>query len=238
MLNEQTVTKMNELKLFGMARGFADRIGRADHAELSHADFVGLLVEDEKLHRENQRLARLLQNAKLNAQACLEDVNYKHPRSLDKQTILELIRGDWLEKKLNILLTGPTGIGKSFIARALGHQACRAGHTTAYWRFPKLAESLFVAKADGTHLKMLARLARTQVLILDDFGLSPLTDPERKDMLEMVEDRYEIGPIVVTSQLPIKDWHQIVGDPTLADAILDRIFHRAHKIEMKGKSLR
>lgn len=238
MLNEQTTAIMNALKLFGMAQGFSARIGRPDHAELSHAEFVGLLVEDEKTYRENQRLARLLKNAKLKGQACLEDVDYKHPRGLSKQTILELTRGDWLEKKQNVLITGPTGIGKSFLANALGHQACRAGYTTNCHRLPRLLENLFVAKADGSHLKMLARLAKVQVLILDDFGLAPLADIERKDLLEIVEDRHGVGPLILTSQLPIKDWHQIIGEPTIADAIIDRVLHHVHKIELKGKSMR
>ncbi len=238
MLNEQTLVRMNELKLFGMSRGFNDRIGRADHTELSHADFVGLLVEDEKSYRENQRLTRLLAYARLKGQACLEDIDYKHPRGLVKQTILDMIRGDWLEKKRNILITGPTGIGKSFIASALGHQACRAGFTTSYLRLPRLFESLFGSKADGSHLKMLSRLAKIHVLILDDFGLSTLSDPERKDLLEIAEDRYNLAPLIITSQLPLKDWHMIIGEPTIADAILDRLFHQAYKIEMKGKSLR
>lgn len=238
MLNEPTISKMNELKLFGMSKGFAERIGRPDHADLSHADFVALLIDDEKIHRENQRLQRLLTNAKLKGPACLEDVDYKHPRGLTKQTVLDLVRGDWLVKNQNILITGPTGIGKSFIARALGHQACRAGHTTGYHRLPRLFESLFVAKADGTHLNLISRLAKVRVLVLDDFGLAPLSDLERKDLLEIVEDRYDLGPLVIASQLPIKDWHQVVGEPTLADAILDRLLHHAHKIELKGKSMR
>lgn len=240
MLNEQTMQKMNELKLFGMAKGFAERTGKTSHAELSHAEFVGLLVDDERVYRENQRLRRLLKNAKLRQQACLEDIDYRHPRGLSKQVILELTNCEWLTRKLNVLISGPTGIGKSFLVCALGNLACRAGYSTTYLRTPRLFETLFVAKADGSHLKLISRLAKVQVLILDDFGLSTISDQQRKDLLEIIEDRYNLGATIIASQFPINQWHQIIGEPTIADAICDRLFHNAYKIEFneKGESMR
>lgn len=235
MLNEQTVTKMNEMKLFGMAHGFAQRNGKADHGDLSHAEFVGLLVDDEKIHRETRRLERLLKNAKFKQQAALEDIDYKSPRGLSKQVMLELAGGHWLVKKQNILITGPTGIGKSYIASALGNQACRAGYVTRWERVPRLFESLFMARADASRLKAITQMEKAGVLILDDFGLSPLNDQERKDLLEIIEGRYGLGPTIVTAQAPTKDWHEIIGEPTIADAICDRMFHNAYKIELSGK---
>lgn len=235
MLNEHTITKMNELKLFGMANGFTERVGKANHAELSHAEFVGLLIDDEKVYRENQKMKRLLKNASFKQQACLEDVDYKLPRGLSKQIILELIRGEWLIRKQNILITGATGLGKSFLAQALGNQACRAGYSSKYLRVPRMFENLFFARANGSHLKLISHLAKVQVLLLDDFGLSPLTDVERKDLLEIVEDHYSAGSIIMTSQLETNEWHKIIGEPTIADAVCDRIFHNAYKIELKGK---
>jgi DNA replication protein DnaC len=239
MLNEQTITKMNEMKLFGMARGFVQRNGKADHSELSHAEFVGLLIDDEKTYRETQRLERLLKNAKFKQQACLEDIDYKNPRGLSKQVMLELVGGQWLIKKQNILITGPTGIGKSYIASALGNQACRAGYTTRWERVPRLFEILSMSKADASHLKTITQMGKVGVLILDDFGLAPLSDPERRDLLEIIEDRHGSCSTILTAQAPAKDWHEIIGEPTIADAICDRIFHNAYKIELSGrKSLR
>lgn len=238
MLNEQTIATLNQFKLFGMAKGFAERLSRTDHTELSHAEFMGLLVEDERAYRENMRLERLLKKAQLRQPASLEDVDYRHPRGLVKQVVVELSKGDWLSRHQNILITGPTGIGKSYLSCALGNQACRGGHTTQSVRFPRLLETLYSARADGSHLKLLVRLAKVQVLILDDFGLSPLSDLERKDFLEVVEDRYGVGSTIITSQLPTKAWHEIIGEPTVADAICDRLLHQAHRIELKGESMR
>lgn len=237
MLNEQTIAKMNQMKLFGMAKGFTERAGRSDHAELSHQEFVGLLTDDEKTYRETKRLERLLKYAKLKQQACLEDIDYKHQRGLSKQMMLELSGGQWLVKKQSIVITGPTGIGKSFIACALGNQACRAGYTTRLERVPRLFESLLMAKADGSHLKLITQLGKVGVLILDDLGLSPLKDEERNDLLEIIEDRTATGATVITSQLPIKNFHEAIGEPTIADAICRRMFHNAYKIELKGKAL-
>ena len=234
MINEQTVTKMNELKLFGMVKGFSERINQAKQTELSNSEFVGLLIDDEKIYRENQKMSRMLKNAKLRQQACLEEVDYTHPRGLSKQVIVELNRNQWLSSQQNVLITGSTGLGKSWLACALGNQACRAGYSTLYLRVPRLFEQLHIARADGTHFKLLSRLAKVSVLILDDFGLSPLADIERKDFLEIAEDRYGNGNLIVTSQFSTKEWHQLIGEPTIADAILDRIFHNAHKIELKG----
>lgn len=237
MLNEQSIGKMNEMKLFGMARGFAQRAGKSDHAELSHAEFVGLLIDDEKSYRETKRLERLLKYARLKQQAALEDLDYRHPRGLPKQMMLELSGGAWLIKKQNILITGPTGIGKSYIACALGNQACRAGLTTRLERVPRLFESLMMARADGSHLKLISQLGKVQVLILDDFGLSPLKEEERNDLLEILEDRHGAGATLVTSQLPAKNWHEVIGEPTVADAICRRMFHNAYRMELKGKAV-
>ena len=235
MMNEQTVTKMNELKLFGMAHSFAERIGKADHSDLSHSEFVGLLIDDEKTHRENRKMDQLLKNAKLKIkEACLEDIDYQYPRGISKQTILEFAQGAWLERKQNFLISGATGLGKTFISNALGNQACRAGYSTLYVRIPRLFEQLHVAKADGTHLNAIAKLSKINVLILDDFGFSPLTETERKDLLEIIEDRYHVGSVIMASQHPLKEFHRLMGEPTIADAICDRLFHNAYKLELKG----
>jgi DNA replication protein DnaC len=238
MLHEQTVATLNALRLTGMAKGFAERIGDPRNAELDHADFVGLLAQDEKTHRENQRLKRLLKNAKLKMPACLEDVNFHHPRGLEKAVVRELASGRWIEGKRNVLLTGPTGIGKTWLSNALGNQAARAGYTTLYVRAPRLFETLRQAQGDGTHMRHLSRLAKVQVLIIDDLLLTPLGEQERKDLLEIIEDRHQAGSTVVTSQCPRKQWHEGIGDPTLADAILDRLVHNAHKIALRGDTMR
>ena len=238
MLNEQTLQTLNALKLFGMARSFGDKIAHPSAADLSHPEFFGLIVQDEKTYRDNLRLKRLLLNAKLNQPACLEDIDYKHPRGLNKQTILELSATDWISRHDTVLLTGPTGVGKSFIACALGNFAARQGHTVLYLRAPRLFEMLLQSKADGSHLKTLTRLAKVQLLILDDLFLTPLDDLHRNDLLEIIEDRYQKNPTVITSQCPIKDWHTIIGEPTVADGILDRLLHHAYKIELKGESIR
>jgi len=238
MLNEQTIAILNSLKLFGMARSFQERLNSPSHAELSHAEFVGLLVQDEKTYRDNQRLKRLLKRARLRQAACLEDIDYRHPRSLSKQVILELSTTRWLDARRNVLITGPTGVGKSYLACALGNFAARAGYTVLYVRAPRLFESLQQARGDGSHLKTLTKLARVQLLIIDDFLLTHPTDWERRDLLEIVEDRYQTGATAITSQCPIGDWHPNIGDPTLADAICDRLFHNAYKIELRGDSMR
>jgi DNA replication protein DnaC len=226
------------LKLFGMAGGFEQRLNHPVHAELSHAEFVGLLVQDEKTYRDNQRLKRLLKNARLRQQAALEDIDYHHPRGLTKQTILELSDTRWLDGKRNVLITGPAGIGKSYLACALGNFAARSGRTVLYLRAPRLFEVLHQSRGDGSHLKTLTRMARMELLIIDDLLLTPLSDWERRDLLEIVEERYQSGATVITSQCPLGDWYPNIGDPTLADAICDRVMHNAYRIELRGDSMR
>ena len=238
MIHEQTMNTLHQLKLFGLARSFEERLKSAQEASLSHQEFVGLLVQDEKTYRENQRLKRLLKNARLKIHSSLEEIDYRTPRGLNKQTLLELGSPNWLESHRNVLLTGPTGVGKSFIACALGNFAARAGFTVAYFRAPRLFEILHQSKADGSHLKTLNKLAKIQILVLDDFLLTKLSDPERKDILEIIEDRYGSASTIIASQCPLKDWHPSIDDPTLADAICDRLFHNTVKIELKGESFR
>lgn len=238
MLNEQTLSTLNALKLFGMARGFSERLAHPKTAELSHEEFFGLLVQDEKTYRENLRLKRLLHNAKLKQPAALEDIDYKHPRGLNKQLILELSSAQWLTTHRTVLLSGPTGVGKSYIACALGNFAARLGFTVLYFRAPRLFETLLQSVGDGSHLKTLTRLAKVQLLILDDLFLSPLTDPQQKDLLEIIEDRHGQAPTVIASQCPMKEWHHLIGEPTIADAICDRLLHHSYKIELKGESIR
>jgi len=239
MSNCETLRKMNEMKLFGMAHCLEERFKTTLDQELSPEELLTMLIDDEYFYRQNNRLRRLLQNAKLRIpQACLEEIDYKHPRGLVKSRILELQKNNWIESASNILIAGPTGIGKSYLASAFGQWACRQGYPALYRRWSKLLSDLYAARADGTYLKRLEKLARVKVLIIDDFGLHALNAQERKDLLEIVEDRYKIGATVITSQLPIKDWHEYIGEATIADAVLDRLLHGAHKFELTGDSLR
>ena len=238
MLNEQTVTKMQEMKLLGMARVFEELMGKPEHSDLTHDEFVGLLVDAEATSRENRKMQRLLREAKLKQQACLEDIDYRQPRGLHKQTLLELSTCQWLGNHQNILISGATGTGKTFIACAIGNRVCRAGYSVFYTRAPRLFNTLFQARADGSYLKVLSKLARFNLMIIDDLGLSPMNEVERKDFLEIVEDRNLTASLIISSQVPVKDWYQLIGDPTIADAICDRLLHNAYKIELKGESLR
>jgi DNA replication protein DnaC len=238
MLNEQTVAILNALKLHGMARSFIERLAVSTQANLSHAEFVALLVQDEKTHRDNQRLKRLLKNARLRQQAAIEDIDYAHPRGLNKQVVLELSTTQWIAAHRTVLISGPTGIGKSFLSCALGNLAARAGFTVLYARAPTLFESLQQARGDGSHLKTITKLGKAQLLVIDDLLLTPLAEWERRDLLEIVEERYGSGATVITSQCPIKEWHPNIGDPTLADSICDRLLHNAYRIELRGESMR
>ena len=238
MLNEQTLQTLNALKLFGMARSFGDKIAHPSSADLSHQEFFGLIVQDEKTYRDNLRLKRLLLNAKLTQPACLEDIDYKHPRGLNKQTILELSSSDWIARHHTVLLTRSHRRRQKLYRLRAGQLRRSPRSHRALLRAPRLFEMLLQAKADGSHLKMLTRLAKLQLLILDDLFLTPLDDSQRNDLLEIIEDRYHKAPTVITSQCPIKDWHPIIGEPTVADAILDRLLHHSFKIELKGESIR
>jgi len=238
MLNEQTISILHSLKLFGLARGFEDRLADPAQASLSHAEFVGLLVQDEKIHRDNLRLTRLLKKARLRQEAVLEGIDYQAARGLNRQVMLELANPQWVAAHRNVLISGPTGIGKSYIACALGNCAARAGYAVLYMRAPRLFETLQQSRGDGSHLKALARLARVQLLIIDDFLLGTPADWEQRDLLEVIEDRHQLGSTVIASQCPISDWHPNIGDPTLADAICDRLLHNAYRIELRGDSMR
>jgi len=238
MLNQQTISIMNSLKLYGMADSFEKRLTDVKQAALSHAEFVGLLIQDEKIHRDNQRLKRLLKKAKLRQQASLEDIDYNAARGLNRQVLLELSNPGWVEIPRNVLVGGPTGIGKTFVACALGNAAARSGYTVIYTRAPRMFETLQQSRGDGSYLKALARLSRVQLLIIDDFLLTTPSEIEQQDLLEVIEDRYQLGATIVASQCPISDWHENLGDPTLADAICDRLMHNAYRLELRGDSMR
>ncbi|MBM4448874.1 MAG: AAA family ATPase [Chloroflexi bacterium] len=238
MLNQQTISILHSLKLYGMAESFERRLADPKQASLSHAEFVGLLVQDERTHRDNLRLRRLLKKARLRQEAAPEDIDYRASRGLNRQVLLELAGSHWVAAHRNVLISGPTGVGKTFIACALGNAAARSGYTVLYLRAPRLFETLQQSRGDGSHLKVLAKLARVQLLIIDDFLLTRPAEAEQKDLLEVVEDRYQLGATVIASQCPIGDWHPNLGDPTLADAICDRLLHHAYRIELRGDSMR
>lgn len=238
MLDEQTFTKLNALKLYGMAAGLAEQMEMPSYSGLSFEERVGMLVDREWTWREDRKLARRTKQARLKQPACLEDVDLRSPRGLDASLIRSLASGRWVQAHTHVLLTGPTGVGKTYIACALAGAAMRQGHTALYFRSPRLFQALHIARADGSWPRFLAKLEKAQVLVLDDFGLSVLSEAERRDLLEICEDRGGSGSLVITSQLPVASWHEVIGEPTLADAILDRIVHNAHRIELTGPSLR
>jgi DNA replication protein DnaC len=238
MLTEQTLEKLNAMKLYGMAHYLRTWMERPADTQLGPTELVGLLADAEWVHRENKKLSSRLRNARLRQTACLEDIDYSLARGLTKAQMLELSTSRWVAQAHNVLVTGPTGVGKSFLACALGQKACRDGYGVMYRRTSRLFDELAQARADGTYPHLLRRLAKAQVLILDDFGLEPLGASERKELLEVLEDRYGSGATVVTSQLEPKDWHAVIGEPTLADAILDRLVHNAHRLKLTGESVR
>ncbi len=238
MLTHPTLDKLQRLKFTGMASALAEQMNTPDIEELAFEERLGLLVDRELTDRENRRLTSRLRRARLKHNAALEDIDYRHPRGLDKSLIQSLAACQWAKEHLNILLTGPTGVGKTWLACALAQKACREGCTALYLRLPRLLQDMAIAKGDGRYPKLLATLAKTDVLILDDWGLAKLTAEHRRDLLEILEDRHGTRSTLVTSQLPIEKWHDVIGDPTLADAILDRLVHNAYKINLKGASMR
>jgi DNA replication protein DnaC len=239
MLNAPTLEQLHALKLGAMAATWTEQQHQADLVALAFDERFALLVEAEWRARENKRLTRALQEARLKlAQACIEAIDYAARRELDKSVIRQLATCRWIEEHQAVLLVGATGTGKSFIACALAHQACRKGYRALYRRASRLFHELTLAHADGTYIRLLAKLARVDVLLIDDFALAPLQEQERRDLLEILEDRYGTRSTIITSQLPTAQWHDYVGDATLADAICDRILHNAHRIVLKGPSRR
>jgi len=238
MLKHPTLDRLQTLKFTGMAAALADQMATPDIDELAFEERLGLLVDREITERENRRLTSRLRRAKLRHVAALEDIDYRNPRGLDKGLIQSLAACQWVKEHLNILITGPTGVGKTWVACALAHKACREGHTAQYTRLTRLLRELTIAKGDGSYPKLLANLvAKVDVLILDDWGLMKLSAENRRDLLEVLEDRHGRRATVATS-LPIEEWHGVIGDATLADAILDRLVHNAYKIDLRGESMR
>ena len=238
MLIQQTVERLHELRLTGMAQALQEQFAMSDLDSLAFEDRLALLLEREMTFRDDRRLTRLLQIAKLNLPASVEDLDFRSPRGLDRSLVLSLASGQWIREHDNVLISGATGTGKSYLACAFGHSACRHGLSTRYFRFSRLLAELALARADGSYPKLLDRLAKTQLLLLDDFGLAPLSDPERRDLLEVLDDRYGKRATLITSQLPFDHWHDVLGDATFADAILDRLVHNAHRLTLKGASMR
>jgi DNA replication protein DnaC len=238
MLTHPTLDLLHALGLHGMAKGFADLGAQPEAASLDHAEWLALLLEQEATLRQQKKFESRARAAKLRQTASVEDVDYRAMRGLDRALFLKLAGCDWIRARHNLLITGPCGVGKSWLACALGQKACREDLSVAYHRVPRLFQALALARADGRYARTLRQIARVDLLILDDWGPEALTAEQRRDLLEIVEDRYDARSIIVTSQVPIDRWYEIVGNPTLADAILDRIIHNAHRIELKGESLR
>jgi len=239
MLKNQTIEALYRMKLFGMAQGYQQQLEQPATHDLSFDERLALLVGREETARDERRQIRLLRLAKLRqSSACVEDIDYRHPRGLERSRMASLVTCDFIRGRQNLHITGPTGTGKSWIACALGQAACRQGLSVRYERVPRLMETLRLSKGDGSFGRKLQAMAKIELLILDDFGLKPLTQAEKHDLLEVIEDRHGLRSTIVTSQLPISAWHEYLGEPTVADAVLDRLLNNAHRLELRGESLR
>lgn len=239
MLTQQTLEKLYTMKLNGMAEAFRQQQEDTDIADLCFEERFGLLVDQQWTWKENRALSRRLAQARFTLSAAVEDIDFRHSRGLDRQLIRSLTaESRWVRQHHNLFLLGPTGIGKSYLACALAHKACRDGYSALYTRASQLFRDLAIARADGSLPRRLLRLSRLDVLIVDDWAMAPLNELERRDFLEICDDRYQRRSTILTSQLPVSKWHAQIGDPTLADSILDRLVHDAHRIELDGESLR
>lgn len=238
MLTAPTLDKLYALNLNGMARAFSEQMERADYQTLTFEERWGMLVDREVQDRENRRLHRYLKTAKLRSDASVEDLDFRRPRGLDRAAVLSLAESQWVDAHRNLLIVGPTGAGKTFVACALAQAAIRQGHTALYLRSPRMLGDLALARADGRLPRLMTAWAKVGVLVIDDLALRPLAPDQAADLLEVIEDRYQIRSTIVTSQLPVSEWHDALGEPTIADAILDRLVHNAHRIELRGDSLR
>ncbi len=238
MLIEQTLEKMHAMKLTGMAEAVTQQRQSSQYPDLSFDERLGLLVDAEWTAREQRKLTRRLRAATLRYPASLENVNFKHRRDLDRSQVLALGTCGWISERHNLIVTGPTGIGKSFLCSAFVERACRSGFVAAYTRMPRLLHDLAVGRGDGSYTRLLTRLGKLDLLAIDDWLLAPLRDSERRDLIEVTEERSERSSTLIASQLPISDWHGAIGDPNQADAICDRLLHNAHRIALKGASMR
>lgn len=237
-MNESTVTKMKQMKLHGMHNAFKTAIesGKTDHYTLDQ--FISMMIDAEWDERHNRRIERSIANARFHYKSNIESINFDQSRNIDRNHILRLAECSFVEKNENVLITGSTGVGKSFLGTALGYQACIEGYKVSYFNTSKLFAKLKMAKADGTYLRELAKIQRQDVIILDDFGLQALDNHNRITLLEIIEDRHNNGSIIVTSQIPVQGWYDIIGEKTIADAILDRLIHQSHRVELHGESMR
>lgn len=237
-MTAQTLSKMAQMKCFGMQRLYQNILDTGQHPQLANDEIVAMLIQAEWEDRENRKINRHLKSARFRYQASVEEINFTAARQLDKNQILRLSDCSFIKNKINILICGPTGVGKSFLASALGHQACQQGYKTLYFNTQKLFPQLKISKADGSYQKLISKIEKQDLLILDDFGLQFLDNNTRMMLLEIIEDRHGRKSTIVASQLPIAKWYEVIGESTIADAILDRLVHTAQRIELKGESLR
>ena len=238
MLLHPTLEKLTTMNFTGMAAALEEQTKMDGLDDISFEERLGLLLDREQAVRETRRMKTRLRKAKLRQDGCIEDIDFRHPRGLDKSLVIKMADCQWIKGHNNLIITGPTGVGKSYLACAFAQKACREGFSALYVRMTKLFENMSLAKGDGRYLKLLTSFAKTDLLILDDYGLAPLNQENRHDLLEILEDRHGLKSTLVTSQLPVDHWHEQIGDPTLADAILDRLVHSAHKIKLEGDSMR